>query len=81
MVGEHRRHKACTSGVEMNRIVAFAFVGFVLVTASDFPETASLAVAFAYLILLSALMTVGPVAFGRITDLITQSTTAGGNEL
>ena len=51
----------------MQRIAAFVFVSFVLFTAADIPQTSELAVAFAYLILLSAAMTVGPSAFARIT--------------
>lgn len=60
----------------MRRVAAFAFVGFVLFVGADIPQTAELAVAFAYLILLSAAMTVGPAAFGRISALFV--TTAGG---
>lgn len=53
----------------MQRIAAFAFVAFVLFTAADIPQTAELAVAFAYLILLSAAMTVGPVGLARLSAL------------
>ena len=60
----------------MQRVVAFVFVGFILVTMADFPETAPLAVGFAYLILLSAAMTVGPVALSRINELITEGNAA-----
>lgn len=54
----------------MKRIAAFAFVSFVLFTAADIPQTSEIAVAFAYLILLSAAMTVGPNALARISAFV-----------
>jgi hypothetical protein len=54
----------------MQRVAAFAFVAFVLFTAADIPATSELAVAFAYLILLSAAFAVGPDAFARISSLV-----------
>ena len=62
----------------MQRIAAFAFVGFVLFVGADIPQTAELAVAFAYLILLSAALTVGPSAFARVSDLFAAKGTSGG---
>lgn len=53
----------------VQRLAAFSFVAFVLFVAADIPATSEIAVAFAYLILLSAAMTVGPAAFGRISAL------------
>lgn len=52
------------------RVVAGGIVFFSLVTLADIPATSKLAVAFAYLILLSAALTVGPVAFGRVSALV-----------
>ena len=57
------------SGVQ--RVVGFAVVALVLFMAADFPTTSELAVAFAYLIMLSALIAAGPAAFGRISSLVT----------
>jgi hypothetical protein len=54
----------------MQRIFAGGVVFFALVLIADIPQTASIAVAFAYLILLSAALTVGPVAFGRVSALV-----------
>jgi hypothetical protein len=51
------------------QIIGFGIVGFVLITGSDFDATAPIAVAFAYVILLTVLLTVGPVAFDRIANL------------
>jgi hypothetical protein len=65
----------------MQRIVAGGIVFFSLVILSDVPTTSSIAVAFAYLILLSAALTVGPVAFGRVSNLVNSpsiSTGVGG---
>lgn len=52
------------------RIVAGGIVFFTLVLFADIPATSQIAVAFAYLILLSAALTVGPVAFARISSLV-----------
>lgn len=60
----------------MTRIIAAGIVFFVLVVASDLDETSELAVAFAYVILLSAALTAGPVAFARISDLVTKGVPA-----
>lgn len=54
----------------MQRLVAGGVVFFALVILADFDTTASIAVAFAYLILLSSLLTVGPVAMERISTLV-----------
>lgn len=54
----------------MQRVIAGGIVFFVLVMLADIPATSEVAVAFAYLILLSAALTVGPVAFGRISSLV-----------
>lgn len=53
----------------MERLAAGAFVFFVLIVAADFSATASLAVAFAYLILISSLLVVGPAAFNHLSTL------------
>lgn len=52
------------------RVAAFATVAVMLVILADFDTTASLAVAFAYLFLLSTLILVGPVAFARLQEMI-----------
>lgn len=54
----------------IRRAAAFGVVAFFLITAADIEPTAELAVAFSYLILLSAAMTVGPVAFARLSSLV-----------
>lgn len=51
-------------------LIAFGVVAFVLVTASDFETTGPIAVAFAGVILLSTVMVVGPVAFDRVSKLV-----------
>lgn len=51
-------------------IIAFGIVGFVLITASDFEATSPLATAFAGVILLSTVLLVGPVAFNRVSKLV-----------
>lgn len=63
---------ASTGSLPIQQIVAFGVVGFALIVASDFPATGSIAVAFAYLILLGALMAAGPIAFERISKLVGQ---------
>lgn len=62
----------------MQRIIAGGIVFFALVTLADTDTFGSVAVAFSYLILLSAALTVGPVAFGRISKLVTTGGGAGG---
>lgn len=52
------------------RVIAGGIVFFALVMLADIPATSQIAVAFAYLILLSAALTVGPVAFARISTLV-----------
>lgn len=52
------------------RIFAGAVVFFVLVIAADIEQTSTLAVAFAYVILLSVFWTAGPVAFRRISNAV-----------
>lgn len=52
----------------MERVAGFAIMGFVLIVASDFPTTAPLAVAFAWLIFLSSALIVGPAAFKNLQD-------------
>lgn len=54
----------------VQQIVAFGILGFALIVASDFPATGTIAVAFAYLILLGTLMAAGPVAFERLSNLV-----------
>lgn len=51
------------------RLAAAAFVAFALLVVADNDATAELAVAFAYLILLSAALTTGPTALARLTQL------------
>jgi hypothetical protein len=41
-----------------------------LIIASDFPATSELALAFAYLILISVLLVAGPDAFNNITTML-----------
>lgn len=57
-------------------LIAFGVVAFFLVTASDFEATAPVAVAFSGVILLSTALLVGPVAFNRITALVTSDAPA-----
>lgn len=52
------------------RVAAFIVVGAMLIILADFETTGTLAVAFAYLFLLSTLYLVGPVALGRLQELI-----------
>ena len=61
----------------VQRVVAFGIVGFVLIVASDFESTGPLATAFAGVILLSTVMLVGPVAFDRVTNLVGTTGTTG----
>lgn len=53
------------------RIAAWGVVIFALIVLAEFNATAELSVAFAYLILLSVLLTVGPVAFDNISKMFT----------
>lgn len=48
------------------RVAAFVVFGTFLVIMADFPSTAPLSVAFAYLFLIATFFLVGPVAFERI---------------
>lgn len=52
------------------RVAAFVIFGVMLVVLADYPTTAPIAVGFAYLFLLSVLVLVGPIAFGRLQALI-----------
>lgn len=61
----------------MERIFAGGVVFFGLVIAADIESISTVAVAFAYLILLSSLMAVGPIAFGRISSLVGAAPTGG----
>lgn len=68
-----------TSGGQ--RVAAFIIVGMFLVIMADYETTAPIAVGFAYLFLLSSLILVGPVAFGRLQTLIgakPEAATGGG---
>lgn len=56
----------------MERVAGFVIMGFVLIVASDFPTTAPMAVAFAWLIFVSSALIVGPAAFANL-----QTTLAG----
>lgn len=58
------------------RVTAFVIVGVMLVVAADYDTTAPLAVGFAYLILLTAVYFVGPIAFGRLQDMTGASSPA-----
>lgn len=60
------------------RIAAGIFVGFVLIVAADYNATAPIAVGFAYLILISTLMLVGPAAFENIQRMIGQTSVTPG---
>lgn len=55
----------------MERIAAFVIVGLTLIVLADIEQLSSIAVAFAYLILLSVLMLAGPAAFARLSALVT----------
>lgn len=63
---------ASTGTLPVQQIIGFGIVSFALIVASDFPATGTVAVAFAYLILLGALMSAGPVAFERLSNLVGQ---------
>lgn len=54
----------------MERIAGGAFVFFVLIVGADFDTTAPIAVAFAYLILISALLLKGPAAFANLSKIV-----------
>lgn len=62
----------------MERIAAGGVVFFTLIVLADVPTTSALAVAFAYIILIGALMSIGPVAFGRVSRLVNGTGGAGG---
>ncbi len=51
------------------RVAAFVVVTLSLLVAADLPQTAELAVAFAYLIMVGVLVAAGPTAFARISTL------------
>ena len=53
-----------------SQIVGFGVMSFMLIVASDIETTAPLAVAFSGIILLTATIAVGPVAFDRISKLV-----------
>lgn len=55
----------------MERLAAFVIVGLALVVAADIEQTSTIAIAFAYLILLVIAMYSGPTAFGRLSLLVT----------
>lgn len=55
-----------------NRVAGAIVVAMFLVIASDFDPTAELAVAFAYLILISSLLVIGPQAFANLSALVTK---------
>ena len=68
-----------TSGgtvVQPSALFGWGVLLFMLVTAADFDATASLAQAFAFLILLATLLSVGPVAFDNIAVLVGASRSA-----
>lgn len=56
--------------IDTQRLIAGGVVFFSLVLLADIEPLATLAVAFALLILIATAMTVGPVAFGRISELV-----------
>ena len=58
----------------MERIAGFTIVFVVLITIADIPAMAPLAVAFAWVIFLSALMLVGPIAAERLSSLLGATT-------
>lgn len=60
----------------MQRIAGGAFVFFVLITGASFDATAALAVAFAYLILISSALIVGPAAFDNLSRLFAKGSAA-----
>lgn len=65
----------------MERIAAGIVVGLMLIIVADIEPLSPIAVAFAYLILLSVLMTAGPTAFKRISSLVGAPPSPGeGNE-
>lgn len=63
----------------MERVIAGGVLFFSLILVADIDPLAEIAVAFAYLILLSATMTVGPVAFARISKMVGGSSSASSS--
>ncbi len=61
----------------MERAAAFVIVGTSLVILADFETTGPIAVAFGYLILLSSLILVGPIAAQRLQEMIGAKPTGG----
>ena len=61
----------------MERVAAFVIVGTSLVILADFETTGPIAVAFGYLILLSSLVLVGPIAAERLQTVIGVKPTGG----
>jgi hypothetical protein len=61
------------------RIAGGIVVAMFLVIASDFDATAQLAVAFAYLILISSLLVVGPAAFENLSRMVGSTRTVTTN--
>lgn len=64
--------------MDTQRVIAGGIVFFSLVLLADIEPLATLAVAFALLILIATAMTVGPVAFGRVSELVGGTNTGGG---
>jgi hypothetical protein len=57
----------------IQRFMAWGVVAFSLIVLAEVPSTSQLAVAFAYLILVSVLLTVGPSAFANIQAMFGDS--------
>ena len=56
------------------RVAGFLVLSLFLIIGADYESTERLAVAFAYLILLVALMNVGPVVFDRLSAMFPAET-------
>ena len=55
-------------------VIGWLIVGGFLIIAADIPLTSDLAVAFAYLMLIAALLTGGEDAFNNLTGLLNRPT-------
>lgn len=53
----------------MKRVAGYAVMAFFLIVASDFATTATIAVAFAWLIFFSVLLVAGPAAFVNLQNV------------
>lgn len=55
-------------------VLGWLIVGGMLIVLADIPATSDLAVSFAYLMLIAALLAAGPAAFDNLTRLVNKPT-------